>query len=139
MKRPFILCLVSASILLFGNSERPAKEETGIVGIWVRVNDQLRIEVKEETKDQLHSFIVGEGTEKFPCDVSGLPIYKNIVKAGKNLWRCQFLVVTMGSCSTTYDEGMIKLTADEKMEITCPGFSKKVYWKGNPRYEGSKN
>jgi hypothetical protein len=107
-----------------------------IKGVWIRVADNLRIEVKEEGRERLHSFIIAEGTEKFPCDVNALPIYRNIVKVGKNLWTCDFLVVTMGSCTTEYEEGIIQITKHGEMEITCPGYAKKVYAKARPRYEG---
>jgi hypothetical protein len=36
-----------------------------------------------EKENQLTSFIVEDGTEKFPCEVSGLP-YKDIVKIKDN-------------------------------------------------------
>jgi hypothetical protein len=110
-------------------------KETDLSGVWVRKSDELRIKVSEESSEKLHSFIIENGVEDFPCDVSTLPIYKNIVKVGKNLWSCDFLVVTMGSCKTDYEQGMIRLTSNEEMEITCPGFDKKIYYKLRPRYE----
>lgn len=124
-----IICVVASTGLT------PVKENENILGSWVRLGDRLRIEVKEQTGGEAQSFIVMEGKEKFPCDVSDLAIYKNITKAGRNLWRCQFLVVTMGSCSTDYEDGIIRLTEDKKMEIVCPGYANKVYERINPRYE----
>jgi hypothetical protein len=113
----------------------PVNETGAITAAWVRVGDRLRIEVKERNENVLESYITQEGNEKFPCEVSDLPIYKDITKVGRNLWRCKFLVVTMGSCSTEYEEGMIRLLPGNKMEITCPGFAKKVYERSIPRYE----
>ena len=130
-----ILSSVMLSMILLSGFTFKHDKETDIKGVWIRVNDKLRIEVSEENKDILHSFIIAEGNEKFPCDVNGLPIYKNIVKAGRNLWRCDFLVVTLGSCSTEYEEGIIQITKQGIMQITCPGFEKKIYTKAKPRYE----
>lgn len=108
-------------------------------GVWIRRSDHLRIKVSEVNTTQQQSFIIAEGDEKFPCNVSELPIYKNIVKVGKNLWTCDFLVVTMVSCHTDYEEGIIQIVANGDMEITCPGYEKKIYVKSNPRYEGKRN
>jgi hypothetical protein len=137
MKTSLAICLfvVSTATILCGYTLRH-EDETDIKGVWIRTGDKLRIEVAEENSDHLYSFIVADGEKKFPCDVSSLPIYKNIVKVGKNLWRCDFLVVTMGSCSTDYEEGIIQITQRGTMEITCPGFAKKIYTKVKPRYEG---
>jgi hypothetical protein len=41
----------------------------------------------------------------------------------------------MGSCTTDYEEGIIQLMKNGDMEITCPGFEKKIYTKLRPRYE----
>lgn len=118
----------------------PSVDNTkSIEGIWIRRSDHLRIKVSEVNTAQLESFIIAEGDEKFPCNVSDLPIYKNIVKVGRNLWTCDFLVVTMGSCHTDYEEGIIQVVANGDMEITCPGYEKKIYAKSNPRYEGKQN
>ena len=130
MYSAFLMAAV-ALLCSFTSTEMPE-----IKGVWVRTSDHLRIEVKEENRDQLHSFIIAEGDEKFPCEVSALPIYRNIKKVGRNLWTCHFLVVTMGSCATEYEEGIIQITKHGEMEITCPGFAKKIYAKAKPRYEG---
>jgi len=112
----FVLC--SASLVRYENSE--------LEGYWVRTNDHLQMHVLVQDESVLYSFIIQEGREKFPCDIKELPIYKNILKAGKNLWTCDFLVVTMGSCSTHYDEGLIRINKNGEMEINCPGFEKKI-------------
>jgi len=115
----------------------PVNDNTdALKGIWIRRSDHLRIKVTEANTTQLQSFIIADGDEKFPCDVSELPIYKNIVQVGKNLWTCDFLVVTMKSCHTDYEEGIIQIVKNGDMEITCPGYEKKIYVKSNPRYEG---
>jgi hypothetical protein len=110
--------------------------ETNLAGVWIRKTDHLRIKVTEEASDGLLSFIIDNGTEKFPCEVGHLPIYKNIKPIGRNLWSCDFLVVTMGSCATDYEAGMIQLKKNGDMEITCPGFEKKIYSRLKPRYDG---
>jgi hypothetical protein len=118
-------------------SENSLSETDELHGTWVRIADKLRIEIsKQQQGDQLESYIVAEGREKFPCEVSHLPIYKNIHKVGRSLWRCEFLVVTLGSCHTEYEEGIIQVK-DDVMTITCPGFDKKIYTKVKPRYEGN--
>jgi hypothetical protein len=115
----------------FGNPE-----DDQLTGVWVRVTDHLRIQMRVDDESQkLQSFIIAEGDEKFPCSVNDLPIYKNVSKIGRNLWQCDFLVVTIGSCKTDYEEGIIQLTSEGKMMITCPGFAKKVYTRLRPRYE----
>ncbi len=43
----------------------------------------------------------------------------------------------MKSCHTDYEEGIIQIVASGDMEITCPGYEKKIYVKSNPRYEGN--
>ncbi len=124
--------LIVVSLLLSGYNT--LENTNDLQGIWVRVTDQLKISVKEDTPQRLNSFIVDEGKEKFPCAVADLPIYKNIVHVRGNLWSCDFLVVTMGSCSTGYEQGIIRLTDQDHMEINCPGFGKKTYAKQKPRY-----
>lgn len=119
---------------LFGFT--PENDNSHIVGVWTRTSDQLRIEIKEESSDILSSFIIAEGNHEFPCDVSALPIYKKINKVGKNLWRCEFIVVTIKTCSTDYEEGIIQLINNDRLEITCPGFDKRIYTRSKPRYEG---
>jgi hypothetical protein len=116
----------------------PVDTNDELVGVWVRRSDHLRIRVEPQRSETLYSFIVEEGTEKFPCDVDALPIYKNITKTGRNLWSCDFLVVTMGSCSTEYESGVIRLTKEGDIEITCPGFEKKYYSKLKPRLDSPK-
>jgi hypothetical protein len=116
----------------------PDDNTNDLQGVWIRRSDHLRIKVSEASTTQLQSFIIAEGDEKFPCDVSELPIYKNIVKVGRNLWTCDFLVVTMGSCHTAYEEGVIQIVKNGDMEITCPGYEKKIYVKSAPRYEGKR-
>lgn len=123
-----ILVIAGSGFTSFENNEE-------LVGVWVRKSDHLRIRVESQQPETLYSFIVEEGYEKFPCDVSALPIYKNIKKVGRNLWQCDFLVVTMGSCDTDYEAGMIRLTKEGDIEITCPGFDKKYYSKLKPRLD----
>lgn len=137
MKRISILVLFFLPMTLGLISFKSIKSvsETDLHGAWVRVGDRLRIEVKDSDGDRMQSFITLEGNEEFPCDVTSLAIYKDIHRIGKNLWRCEFLVVTMGSCSIDYEEGMIRLTADNRMEITCPGYDKRIYERSIPRYE----
>lgn len=109
--------------------------EPDITGDWIREGDNLRIKITKEDSEKLRSFIVQEGNEKFPCTVSHLPIYKNIIQVKEKLWKCDFLVVTMGSCTTGYEEGFIQVLKNGAMEIICPGYEKKVYKKLKPRYE----
>ncbi|RAW02946.1 hypothetical protein [Pseudochryseolinea flava] len=109
--------------------------EPEIVGMWVRKSDNLRIKISAHNEHILESFIIEEGKEKFPCEVSQMPIYKNIIKAGRNLWYCDFLVVTIGNCATNYESGIIQLMKNGDLEITCPGFEKKIYAKAKPRLE----
>jgi hypothetical protein len=139
MKRihSLLMVLLPIGLILSAFSFKIAPINTDIQGAWVRVGDRLRIEVKNESNDRMQSFITLDGNEKFPCDVSDLAIYRDIQRAGRNLWRCKFLVVTMGSCSTDYEEGIIRLTDDNRMEITCPGYDKRVYERSNPRYEAN--
>jgi hypothetical protein len=110
-------------------------EEVEISGFWIRKTDNLVISITEDNADKFHSFIIEEGKEAFPCKVSDLPIYKNIVKIGRNLWSCDFLVVTIHNCSKTYEEGVIQIVKNGDLEITCPGFGKKIYSKSKPRYD----
>jgi hypothetical protein len=126
----FTLFFLAFSLSSFRETTDPE-----IVGTWVRKSDNLRIKVSSQDEFTMQSFIVAEGDDKFPCDVSDMPIYKNIIKAGRNLWYCDFLVVTMGSCATTYESGIIQLTKLGELEITCPGFDKKIYSKVKPRLE----
>jgi hypothetical protein len=137
MKRFLIVLLVSISFAagLSAFTSGISDGNNDLRGAWVRVGDRLRIEVKDGTDERMQSFITLEGNEDFPCDVSDLAIYRDIHKVGKNLWRCEFLVVTIGSCSTDYEEGIIRLTESNRMEITCPGYDKRIYERSIPRYE----
>lgn len=118
---------------VFISGERPSIE-----GTWVRKADHLKIRIMSDTKaDQMYSLIVEEGDEKFPCEVSALPIYKNIIEVEPNRWKCDFLVVTMGTCSTNYESGEIIITKTGDLVVICPGFTSKVYEKLRPRYEVS--
>src|SRR5690348_10502203 len=116
MKTYIVTALILSGLLCGFTSEN---DNSNIVGVWTRTSDQLRIEIKEETSDQLSSFIIAEGNQEFPCNVSALPIYKKINKVGKNLWRCEF-IVTIKTCSTDYEEGIIQLINNDRIEITCP-------------------
>jgi hypothetical protein len=136
MKMKLSVLSIMLTVLLFATGFSSITDfDSDLKGTWVRVGDKLRIQVTEEGNDRLQSFIVAEGDEKFPCEVSNIPIYKNITKVGRNLWRCNFLVVTLGSCTTDYEEGFIQITKTGSMEITCPGFDLKVYTRAKPRYE----
>jgi hypothetical protein len=128
-------CLLATFIVLSGFAFIPGADDAELSGTWARKSDALRIQVSPEGDSRLASHIIAEGNEKFPCEVSHLPIYKNITRIGRNLWTCDFLVVTMGSCSTDYEEGIIQLMKNGDMEVTCPGFDKKIYTKQKPRYE----
>src|SRR5882724_10908799 len=77
------------------------KEEPALIGIWTRKEDGLVIEVKEFNESTYVAYIVKEGFEKFPCDIGGQPIYKNILKKSA-FWTCDFLVVEIGRCSSEY-------------------------------------
>jgi len=105
-------------------------EEKSIEGTWVRKGDNLKIEIADD-----HALIVAEGNEKFPCEVSDLFIYKDIRQVKHNQWSCRFLVVTMGSCRTEYQEGELFISKTGELVIICPGFASKVYSKARPRYE----
>jgi hypothetical protein len=135
MKNILHFQLLVLTLLLVSGFSADTNKETELTGVWVRKSDHLKIKVTEESPLQQQGFIIDEGKEKFPCDVSAFPIYKNISRIKENLWSCDFLVVTMGSCATAYEEGIIRLTKENEMEITCPGFDKKLYSKLKPRYE----
>jgi hypothetical protein len=132
MKNTFFALI---SLLLLASSFTLPVSDDQLSGIWVRKTDQLRISVSGDVSDRLSSFIIDEGRDEFPCKVSHLPIYRNIQHVRGTLWTCEFLVVTMGSCSTDYEEGIIRLTDKGEMEITCPGFEKKIYTRIKPRYD----
>lgn len=118
--------LVGISSLFMGfTSDRPESIE----GTWVRKGDNLKIQIGNG-----HASIIEEGNEKFPCDVSDLFIYKDIRQTKTNLWTCNFLVVTMGSCNTNYETGELFIDKDGELVIICPGFTSKVYAKVKPRY-----
>lgn len=134
VKKPFSIIFTLFSLVVILSSFNHTNESE-IAGTWVRKSDNLRIKISSQDEFTMQSFITSEGNEKFPCDVSSMPIYKNIIKAGRNLWYCDFLVVTMGSCATTYESGIIQLMKNGDLEITCPGFDKKVYVKVKPRLE----
>lgn len=131
---PLARIFIPLALIVLTSFTFPAKE-IELTGVWVRHGDHLRIKVEQEGRDRLFSFIIEEGSEKFPCAVSHLPIYKNIERKGKNLWTCDFLVVTMGSCATEYEAGIIRLTKEEHLEIICPGFDDKLYSRLKPRLE----
>ncbi|HEY3387313.1 MAG TPA: hypothetical protein VGK46_12435 [Saprospiraceae bacterium] len=103
-----------------------------VEGTWTRKNDNLMVKIDNEK-----ALILQEGDEKFPCDVSALQIYKDIRKVKDNLWTCNFLVVTMGSCHTNYQAGEMFINKQGELVIICPGFASKVYSKVNPRYDSS--
>ena len=124
-----------AVVFTFCNASFVKHEDSELHGNWVRTTDHLKMRVIEQDPSILYSFITEDGDEKFPCNVKDLPIYKNISRAGKNLWLCDFLVVTVGDCSTHYEEGSIRINKSGEMEINCPGFGRKVYSKITPRYE----
>jgi hypothetical protein len=132
-----LVCLLAGlfSLSSFNLADGPTNV---LEGVWIRKTDHLRIRINEVNDQTLESFILAEGDEKFPCDVTALPIYKNIMKVGRNLWTCDFLVVTMRNCSTDYEEGIIQVLKNGDLEITCPGYEKKIYSKSNPRYDTDK-
>ena len=136
MNRKTLFLFVVLMPVLLSFEAPKLSDDVVLTGTWVRKSDNLRIQVSEQgDRPGLYSFIVAEGIEKFPCEVSDLPIYKNISKKGRNLWTCDFLVVTMGSCATEYEEGIVRLTREGNMEIICPGFDTKYYEKLRPRLE----
>ena len=114
-----------SSLLVAFTPDQPKSIE----GTWVRKGDNLKIQI---TNDR--ASIIEEGNEKFPCEVSDLFIYKDIRQTKANLWTCNFLVVTMGSCNTNYESGEIFIDKDGELVIICPGFASKVYAKVKPRY-----
>jgi hypothetical protein len=124
----FFLLLGLAAIPFFMGFD--TAEEKSIDGTWVRKGDNLKIEIADD-----HAMIVVEGNEKFPCEVSDLFIYKNIRQVKPNQWSCLFLVVTMGSCRTEYQQGELFISKTGELVIICPGFASKVYSKARPRYE----
>ena len=134
MKRTIISSLALFTLLI-ALSSFTSTNEPEILGTWIRKSDNLRIKILAQNKHTFQSFITEEGNEKFPCQVSQMPIYKNIIKAGRNLWYCDFLVVTIGDCSTDYESGIIQFMKNGDLEITCPGFEKKIYAKAKPRLE----
>jgi hypothetical protein len=134
VKRTFTFFFTLLFLVLALSSFRETSEPE-LAGTWIRKSDNLRIKISSQDEFTMESFITAEGDEKFPCEVSKMPIYKNIIKAGRNLWYCDFLVVTIGSCATTYESGIIQLMKSGELEITCPGFDKKIYFKAKPRLE----
>jgi hypothetical protein len=99
-------------------------------GTWIRKGDNLKVNF-----DRGSASIVDEGDLDFACDVSAELIYKDISKVKDNHWRCNFLVVTMGSCETNYEAGEIFIDREGHLVVICPGFKSKVYSKVKPRYE----
>lgn len=132
--KPTMVCLIFFSLSI-STGFRDNSGAPGIEGTWVRKADGLKIRVSQQNEDMLTSFIIEEGKEDFPCEVEHLAIYKNIAKFRSNIWKCDFLVVTMGACTTDYEEGFIRLLSTGEMEITCPGFEKKFYTRLNPRLD----
>jgi hypothetical protein len=124
----YCLLLVSMSLFMGFTADQPKSIE----GTWVRKGDNLKIQIGNG-----RASIIEEGNEKFPCDVSDLFIYKDIRQEKTNLWTCNFLVVTMGSCNTNYETGEIFIDKDGELVIICPGFASKVYAKVKPRYTSS--
>jgi len=138
MKKYLVLYSLLIISIFFMAAHSPELNDPGIQGEWVRKSDNLRINIVLEKDNQLTSFIIAEGDKKFPCNVSGLPIYKTITKTKENHWTCDFLVVTIGVCSTDYEEGEIRVTKSGDLEVICPGFSKKIYKRvKKPRYNSS--
>jgi len=82
---PILVLCVAFTLMSYNSFERTKSIE----GTWIRKTDNLMVRV-----DANQASILQEGDEKFPCDIAGDPIYKNIVKVNDNLWTCQFLVVT---------------------------------------------
>jgi hypothetical protein len=127
-RRPALLLLILLMSPFFMAFDTAPEES--IEGTWVRKGDNLRIEIVKD-----HALIVVEGNEKFPCEVSDLFIYKDIRQVKRNHWNCRFLVVTMGSCRTEYQDGELFISKTGELVIICPGFASKVYSKARPRYE----
>jgi len=130
MKRNFAWCVLIAGIAAVLMSYKTIDPRESIEGTWIRKDDNLKIRIDKE-----NALIIEEGNEKFPCDVSSMRIYKDIRQVKHNLWTCNFLVVTMGSCSTNYEAGEIFIDKAGELVIICPGFESKVYLKSKPRYE----
>ena len=105
-----------------------------VEGTWIRKGDNLMVTIEKG-----NASIIKEGNEKFPCDVSDLLIYKDIRQVQDNLWTCNFLVVTMGSCKTEYQTGELFISKQDELVIICPGFESKIYSKIKPRYNSSPN
>lgn len=112
----------------------PIDRTKSIEGTWIRTGDNLMVSI-----DNGKATILKEGDEKFPCDVSDLLIYKDIQKVKDNLWKCNFLVVTMGTCQTNYESGEIFINRDDQLVIICPGFESKIYAKVKPRYKSDRD
>ena len=129
----YVKITVFLSGVMFFMGFSTAEQATSLEGSWIRKGDNLMIQIRKE-EERFFSYIIGEGREKFPCEVSKYPIYKNILPAGKNSWNCEFLVVEMGSCETDYEGGKARILKNGQLEITCPGFSKKLYSRMSPRY-----
>ncbi|HEY9048522.1 MAG TPA: hypothetical protein VIN08_21595 [Ohtaekwangia sp.] len=125
VSRLYIFCSIAIASLIMGFDNKPESLE----GTWIRKGDNLKIEIDNE-----HASIVQEGNKKFPCDIADLYIYKDIQKVKDNLWKCNFLVVTMGSCNTNYEAGEMFIDREGSLVIICPGFASKVYTKAKPRY-----
>jgi hypothetical protein len=119
---------ISSTLMSYDSIER----DKSVEGTWIRKTDNLMVKV-----DNSNASILQDGDKKFPCDISGYLIYKNIVKVKDNLWTCDFLVVTMGSCAKEYQAGEMFINREGELVIICPGFDTKVYTKVNPRYNAS--
>ena len=125
--------IVAIVLLAFANKP----EESSIYGKWVRDSDALIIEIDESEGKEMTSYIVYEGTEKFPCEINEKMIYKNIIQRTDSLWTCDFLLVTLTDCSFEYDPtGKIRLTREGKLEILCPGYKVMYYSRRSPRFDG---
>ena len=132
-----VLSILFLSFFLLSNHSFKNLFDDPIHGTWKRMGDHLVIKIIPETDQQYYSFIIDQGKRTFPCEVSSLPIYKNIVKKGDNYWECEFLFVDLNSCDTGYERGKMRITPEGELEVNCSGYSKKYYSKINPRSKSS--
>jgi hypothetical protein len=135
MKNHLLVSITLIGCIVLFTGFKISSDDHPLEGEWIRTTDNLRIRVTAVDDKMFISYIIKEGKDEFPCEVSAFPIYRNIVAINNKRWKCDFLVVTMGSCATDYEEGSVQINKTGELEINCPGFGKKIYRKLRPRYE----
>lgn len=138
MKKFILPFLLLITLFISAASQVKSKQpKVDIFGYWVRMEDNLQMEVIPEHEDHNigKSEIVVIGKDGFPCDIKKELIYKNIIQKKDSVWSCDFLVVSTDDCSLNYRPGgNIVLTERGQLLVVCQGFQPMYYDKKNPRH-----